>query len=149
VTHEATRLVACPFCGFDKISEDFGDESACIRCRNCGCQSGRVYFTEAERESDDFSQSEADAREAWNRRAALAQPAPTAEVALPAVSEEAERVAFEAKFPVPAGVKWTDDGYEVADSYMNSYACDRFVAKWIAWLARAQSAAKGDEGAKS
>lgn len=81
--------------------------------------------------------------------AALAQPAPTAEVALPAVSEEAERVAFEAKFPVPAGVKWTDDGYEVADSYMNSYACDRFVAKWIAWLARAQSAAKGDEGAKS
>jgi hypothetical protein len=88
VTHEATRLVACPFCGFDKISEDFGDESACIRCRNCGCQSGRVYFTEAERESDDFSQSEADAREAWNRRAALAQPAPTAEVALPAVSEE-------------------------------------------------------------
>lgn len=69
MTHEATRLAACPFCGSDKISEDFGDESACVRCRNCGCQSGRVYFTESERESDDFSQSEADAREAWNRRA--------------------------------------------------------------------------------
>lgn len=66
----STDLKPCPFCGSNKISEDFGDESACVRCRNCGCQSGRAYFTDMERETDDFTETENDAREAWNRRAA-------------------------------------------------------------------------------
>jgi len=59
----------CPFCRSTKIEADFGDESACYRCRSCGCQSGRVYFTSAEMESDDFSTSESEALAAWNRRA--------------------------------------------------------------------------------
>lgn len=63
-----TALAPCAFCGSDKVEEDFGDESACVRCRNCGAQSGRVYFTAAEREADDFRASEAEARAAWNRR---------------------------------------------------------------------------------
>lgn len=63
----------CPFCASTKIEQDFGDESAKYRCRNCGAQSGRVYFTAEERESDDFSVSEAEALAAWNRRAVLAQ----------------------------------------------------------------------------
>lgn len=68
----AARITAlpCPMCGSAKVEGDFGDESACYRCRNCGCQSGRVYFTEAEREADDFSSSEEFALAAWNRRAA-------------------------------------------------------------------------------
>lgn len=68
---QVDELLPCPFCGSGKISEDFGDESACIRCRDCGTQSGRVYFTADEVESDDFSRSEQAARDGWNRRAAL------------------------------------------------------------------------------
>ncbi len=59
----------CAHCGSDKIEENFGDESACYRCRNCGAQSGRVYFTADERETDNFDASEAEALAAWNRRA--------------------------------------------------------------------------------
>ena len=51
------------------------------------------------------------------------------------LAEEAERARFEAVFPMPAGVEWIGDGYEVKDSYANSYACDRYVAQWVAWLA--------------
>lgn len=62
----------CPFCGSDKIEYDDGDESSHYRCRNCGACSGRVYYTDAENSSDDYSASDAAALEAWNRRAALA-----------------------------------------------------------------------------
>lgn len=55
--------------------------------------------------------------------------------------EASERNRFEAKFPMPAGVEWIGDGYEVKDSYANSYACDRFVAKWVAWIAAKQDSA--------
>lgn len=48
-----------------------------------------------------------------------------------------EREAFEAKFPPPSGVTWGVDGYEVEDSRMDSYRCDRFVGQWAAWQARA------------
>lgn len=65
------ELKPCPFCGAKshKLEHQFGDECGYIRCRNCGAQSGRVYWTEAERESDDYSASEAEAIAAWNRRA--------------------------------------------------------------------------------
>lgn len=71
----AARIAAlpCPLCGSAKVEGDFGDESACYRCRDCGCQSGRVYFTTAEREADDFTSSEEFALAAWNRRAADAE----------------------------------------------------------------------------
>ena len=74
-------LLPCPFCGKgpEKLEKQYGDESGYIRCRNCGAQSGRVFWTDEERESDDFSKSEAEAVAAWNRRAAIAaQPAPEA-----------------------------------------------------------------------
>ena len=51
-----------------------------------------------------------------------------------------ERAAFEARFPVPGGVRWSGSGYVVEDDYINSYRCDRFIGQWAAWQARASSA---------
>ncbi len=62
---------------------------------------------------------------------AAATPPPSVE---PQQGAEAERARFEAKFPMPAGVQWDGGNYEVKDDYINSYACDRFVAQWVAWL---------------
>lgn len=64
----------------------------------------------------------------------------------PTITPEASRLAeerqrFEAKFPIPAGVEWIGEGYEVKDSCARSYRCDRFVGQWIAWLAAKQDAA--------
>lgn len=65
------ELKPCPFCGKDHmfLEQQYGDESGYIRCRNCGAQSGRVYWTADEIEADDYSASEAEAVAAWNRRA--------------------------------------------------------------------------------
>jgi Lar family restriction alleviation protein len=76
---ETLPPLPCPFCGSDKIEYEDGDESSHYRCRNCGASSGRVYYTDAESSSDDYSASDAAALEAWNRRAALAQREPLRE----------------------------------------------------------------------
>ena len=60
--------------------------------------------------------------------------------ASPSAAAADERERFEAKFPKPAGVEWIGEGYEVKDSYANSYACDRYIGQWIAWLAAKSSA---------
>lgn len=75
---EPVDLLSCPFCGKDHthLEKQFGDESGYIRCRNCGAQSGRMFWTSEEIESDDFSASEATAIAAWNRRASPAPVAP-------------------------------------------------------------------------
>jgi len=49
------------------------------------------------------------------------------------MNDDQERSRFEARFPVPYGVTWTSTGYEVRDDYMNSYACNSYVAQWLAW----------------
>lgn len=69
MSNSQAAVKPCPFCGSDKIEQEAGDESVYYRCRACEGKSGRVYFTEAERESDDFDVSEAAALAAWNRRA--------------------------------------------------------------------------------
>jgi hypothetical protein len=68
--------------------------------------------------------------------AALAQPAPTAEVALPAVSEEAERAAFDQWWIEPVG--------ESRLIRCQQFECGADEARIIWHAARAQSAAKGD-----
>lgn len=57
------------------------------------------------------------------------------------IDEARERERFEAEFPLPNGVTWNGDGYTVADRLANSYVCDRFVGRWIAWLAAKRDAA--------
>lgn len=72
-----TPLKPCPFCGSAKVETDIGDESACVRCRDCGCQSGRLYYASPD---GDGSETVAAAIAAWNRRAAIdAAPAEHAE----------------------------------------------------------------------
>ena len=59
----------------------------------------------------------------------------------PAVSEEAERAAFEAYIRKDRG-DLTTFGHGKNMHYLNGYVNNA----WLGWLARAQSSAKGDEG---
>lgn len=159
MTHEATRLAACPFCsgacaitkGYSTSELPWSDDGGDFFRAYCSkCQSRQL-----------FHRTESDAIEAWNRRAALAQPAPTAEVALPAVSEPGPWIPRNAADvrdflgshcmsltygdPSNPETATDNDAYELtAHDLLSAFVWAGHFDGELA--ARAQSAAKGDEG---
>jgi hypothetical protein len=138
-----TELKPCPHCGADVIlteHEPHDHSPALVAIGLPGKHPGSFTIECVSCECGMINATHEGVIDAWNRRTPSA----------PAVDgARDEREAFEAKFPLPGGVKWDGTKYYVREGWGDSYRCDRFIGQWEAWQARAALATAPEQAGEA